>query len=88
MGDRLQNASNIWISSQEERTFPNTSIYYEDEFEHLLEIEQKRYETLSYPYSYFEFHASQDSLQAINAILKTHLRDIDIFSYSTVHQKS
>ncbi|MGE6538815.1 GAF domain-containing protein [Bacillus luti] len=87
MGDRLQNASNIWISSQEERTFPNTSIYYEDEFEHLLKIEQKRYETLSYPYSYFEFHASQDSLQVINTILKTHLRNIDIFSYSTVHQK-
>ncbi|PKJ52318.1 GAF domain-containing protein [Bacillus sp. SN10] len=87
MGDRLQNASNIWISSQEERTFPKTSIYYEDEFEHLLKIEQKRYETLSYPYSYFEFHASQDSLQVINSILKAHLRDIDIFSYSTTHQK-
>ncbi|BCB40525.1 hypothetical protein BCJMU51_5443 [Bacillus cereus] len=87
MGDRLQNASNIWISSQEERTFPKTSIYYEDEFEHLLKIEQKRYETLSYPYSYFEFHASQDSLQVINSILKAHLRDIDIFSYSTTDQK-
>ncbi|MGF9767801.1 GAF domain-containing protein [Bacillus albus] len=87
MGDRLQNASNIWVSNQEERTFPKTSIYYEDEFEHLLKIEQKRYETLSYPYSYFEFHASQDSLQVINSILKAHLRDIDIFSYSTTHQK-
>ncbi len=41
MGDRLQNASNLWLSSQEDRTFPKTSIYYEDEFEHLLKIEKE-----------------------------------------------
>ncbi|CKF96730.1 Uncharacterised protein [Streptococcus pneumoniae] len=87
MGDRLQNASNLWLSSQEDRTFPKTSIYYEDEFEHLLKIEKKRYETLSYPYSYFEFTVPQDSLEMINSILKDHLRDIDIFGYSTTEQK-
>ncbi|OOR27441.1 nucleoside-diphosphate sugar epimerase [Bacillus cereus] len=87
MGDRLQNASNLWLSSQEDRTFPKTSIYYEDEFEHLLKIEKKRYETLSYPYSYFEFNAPQDSLEMINSILKDHLRDIDIFGYSMTEQK-
>ncbi|PFB64598.1 nucleoside-diphosphate sugar epimerase [Bacillus anthracis] len=87
MGDRLQNASNLWLSSQEDRTFPKTSIYYEDEFEHLLKIEKKRYETLSYPYSYFEFTVPQDSLEMINSILKDHLRDIDIFGYSTTKQK-
>lgn len=87
MGDRLQNASNLWLSSQEDRTFPKTSIYYEDEFEHLLKIEKKRYETLSYPYSYFEFNAPQDYLGMINSILKDHLRDIDIFGYSTTEQK-
>ncbi len=70
MGDRLQNASNLWLSSQEDRTFPKTSIYYEDEFEHLLKIEKKRYETLSYPYSYFEFTVPQDSLEMINSIFK------------------
>ncbi|HHT7190530.1 TPA: nucleoside-diphosphate sugar epimerase, partial [Bacillus cereus] len=87
MGDRLQNASNIWLAGQEDRTFPNTSIYYEEEFKHLLEIEKKRYETLSYPYSYFEFNAPQDSLHVINSILRDHLRDIDILGYSTTHQK-
>ncbi|MFZ3195282.1 MAG: nucleoside-diphosphate sugar epimerase, partial [Bacillus mycoides] len=87
MGDRLQNASNLWLSSQEDRTFPKTSIYYEDEFEHLLTIEKKRYETLSYPYSYFEFNAPQDYLGMINSILKDHLRDIDIFGYSKTEQK-
>lgn len=87
MGDRLQNASSIWLASQEDRTLPNTSIYYQDEFEHLLKIEKKRYETLSYPYSYFEFNAPQDSLQVINSILKDLLRDIDILGYNKDQQK-
>ncbi|HHK5535524.1 TPA: nucleoside-diphosphate sugar epimerase [Bacillus mobilis] len=87
MGDRLQNASSIWLASQEDRTLPNTSIYYQDEFEHLLKIEKKRYETLSYPYSYFEFNAPQDSLQVINSILKNLLRDIDILGYNKDQQK-
>lgn len=87
MSDRLQNASDLWSTSQENRTFPETSIYYAKEFEHLLNIEKKRYETLSYPYSYFEFPIAQHSIQEINVILKKYLRDIDIFGYNTHEQK-
>ncbi|MBK5491816.1 nucleoside-diphosphate sugar epimerase [Bacillus sp. TH13] len=87
MSDRLQNASNLWLSSQEDRTFPKTSIYYENEFEHLLKIEKKRYKTLSQPYSYFEVNAPQDSLEIINSILQENLRDIDLLGYNVSEQK-
>ncbi|MGG2094330.1 nucleoside-diphosphate sugar epimerase [Bacillus sp. S13(2024)] len=87
MSNRLENASDIWLADKASRTFPETDIYYETEFEHLLKIEKERYKILDYPYSYFEFSADQPSLQIINRVLKEHLRDIDIFGYKVEEQK-
>ncbi|WP_369900568.1 nucleoside-diphosphate sugar epimerase [Bacillus manliponensis] len=87
MSDRLQNASSIWLATKEDRTLPNTNIYHASEFEHLLTIEKKRFETLAYPYAYFEVHLPNPSLQKLNTILKKHLREIDILGYDSTTQK-
>lgn len=82
LGDRLDYASELWLADQSHRVFPGTNIYYQAEFEHLLEIEKERYEELEYPYSYFELQIPRHQLVTVNSILRKQLRDIDIVGYN------
>lgn len=81
MGDRLENAVDLYQANIDNRKFAGTDIFIASEFKHLLNIEKERKRVLNYPYVYFELPIAEQDLRTVDPVLKTQLREIDYVGY-------
>lgn len=86
ISDRLEHATNLNLAELSKRRYTHTNILYAPEFNYLLELEEKRDQSLNYPHVFIEFYLEESELTEADRVLAGQLRDIDILGYDADKQ--